>query len=116
MAEFSKRHQIFNNGIRPEIHIDYSITLPLQIGRSKTPPHDCKKTFSYNKKVHLPSHWFIISKFIGEGSFGYVLLASTSSLANEPIVLKIDHKKRYCIWEAVVHTRVIFMQGRFLCP
>ena len=115
MKTFSKLYQRSHNEFSPEIHVDYSINLPLQIGRSKHPPHECRKSFSCNTKILLPGHWFIISKFIGEGSFGYVLLASSSSLAKDPIALKIDHKKRYCIWEAVIHSRVISIHQFHFC-
>ena len=43
--------------------------------------------------------------FIGKGSFGYTLKCFHEK-TNESLVLKIDLKKKYALWETIIHAKV----------
>jgi hypothetical protein len=78
-----------------------------------------KQGFQYGAQKALPTrpvplgpeHWVVLQRFIGKGAFGDVLLAKQSSFSSEPVAIKIDPKRVFCVWEGVIHARVSATTG-----
>ena len=96
----------------PVVFVNEKATLPADLGGVKEAPNE-SFVFSATKKVALlGGHWANINSFVGKGTFGYVLLAQKSSFQNtggvsgRQIVLKVDHQKRFVVWEVAIQARV----------
>ena len=90
------------------------------LGGAKGYAYERSRNFAAVKKAVLSkAHWAAVSAFVGRGTFGYVLLARQSSFqalhsdssgnspAVGPVVLKVDHRHRFVVWEATLHARVL---------
>ena len=96
---------------KPVLLISEHITLPKALGGMEGFAYDRSYHFPTSKKAVLSiEHWANISMFIGSGTFGYVLLAKISSFnfhtSSGQVALKVDHKKKFIVWEVTIHSRV----------
>lgn len=101
------------SGIIPELLVHESVNLPKYMGGEQGFFYEKSFVFAVVKRAVLSrDHWADIHSFVGSGTFGYVLLARKSSFqGNDPqspkqIVLKIDHKKQFVVWEVFIHAKV----------
>lgn len=111
IRDVSKR--AYSSGMIPELFADECQLLPRALGGAAGFEYESSYRFPSIKTANLSEHhWADICTYIGRGTFGYVLLARTSSFQkyHGSVVLKVDHKKQFVIWEVLVHTR-----ARFFC-
>lgn len=99
--------------IRPVLIINEKLSLHKALGGAKGYDYDRSHNFPAVKKAVLSkAQWAMIAAFVGRGTFGYVLLARQSSFQSAqspavgPVVLKVDHRHQFVVWEATLHARV----------
>ncbi len=103
---YTKRNSKTNIEV-PLIIKKSNIMLPKEFGGEQGFQFEKYHSFKSNARIIInDDHFVVVNQYVGNGTFGYVLQSKTSTLSNDTIVLKIDHKKCYCIWEAEIHSRV----------